>query len=215
MRLPLSKTLILLLLNVRWQGSESFIASEYNQKSVLLQATRNCLNHVEPSDNDVSLSNDNSFSCNRREAVVSALRTASLITGAATYPMPAYGEEVGGGIVPPSRIAVPTVQLGKSRLSISRTIQGYWQLSGGHGKYNPDEAVKNMQEHYKAGITTLDTADIYGPSEQILGRFLKNEPDATVCTKFCCFKFLSEIDRTEVRDRIKKVRKINLTFSKV
>jgi len=100
---------------------------------------------------------------------------------------------------------MPTVQLGKSSLSVSRTIQGYWQLAGGHGKYNQEEAIKNMKAHYDAGINTLDTADIYGPSEYIVGKFMKDKPEgAVVCTKFCCFKFLDEIDKAEVKTRIQK-----------
>ena len=51
----------------------------------------------------------------------------------------------------------------------------------------------------------MDTADIYGPSELIVGRFVKNNPKAIPCTKFCCFRFLDEIDMNEVRTRIKKV----------
>ncbi len=102
--------------------------------------------------------------------------------------------------------AVPTIPLGKSSLEVSRTIQGFWQLAGGHGKYNIDDAIKNMEAHYNAGITTLDTADIYGPSEQIMGKFIAKTPDAVPCTKFCCFRYLDEIDKEEVRSRIKKVR---------
>ena len=34
-----------------------------------------------------------------------------------------------------SKIVVPQVQLGKGSLYVSRTIQGYWQLAGGHGRY--------------------------------------------------------------------------------
>jgi len=61
-----------------------------------------------------------------------------------------------------------------------------------------------MQSHYAAGITTLDTADIYGPSEQIVGKFMKDTPAAIPCTKFCCFRYLEEIDKAEVRSRILK-----------
>mmetsp|Transcript_51960 Transcript_51960/g.62485 ORF Transcript_51960/g.62485 Transcript_51960/m.62485 type:complete len:470 (+) Transcript_51960:153-1562(+) len=99
-------------------------------------------------------------------------------------------------------ITIPKVTIGKSNLEISRTIQGYWQLAGGHGKYNPSEAVKNMRAHYDAGMTTLDTADIYGPSESIVGEFVGGEGAAVPCTKFCCYRFLDEIDRKEVRRRI-------------
>ena len=112
-----------------------------------------------------------------------------------------------------STIKIPTINLGKSTLQVSRTIQGYWQLAGGHGKYNVDDALKNMKAHYNAGITTLDTADIYGPSEQIVGKFVEsmklngNGNDIVPCTKFCCFRYLDEIDKDEVRNRINKVSK--------
>jgi len=104
-----------------------------------------------------------------------------------------------------SKGPIPTIKLGKSSLEVSRTIQGYWQLAGGHGKYKQADAIDNMKAHYDAGITTLDTADIYGPSELIVGNYMKTQPNAIPCTKFCCFKFLDEIDKTEVRTRIEKV----------
>ncbi len=149
---------------------------------------------------------------NRRDAISDALRTAAIITGtssaaAASRPLVAIADEVTSASSDVVSITkkVPTVQLGKSSLEVSRTIQGYWQLAGGHGKYSQDEAVKNMKAHYDAGITTLDTADIYGPSESIMGKFLVDKPEGAVaCTKFCCFKFLDEIDKTEVRLRIRK-----------
>eukprot|EP00965_Chrysotila_dentata_P222686 6193117-Pleurochrysis_carterae.AAC.1 len=65
-------------------------------------------------------------------------------------------------------VSVPTTSLGS--LKISRTIQGYWQLAGIHGAYNEADAVENMRRHFSAGVTTLDTADIYGPSELIVGK---------------------------------------------
>jgi diketogulonate reductase-like aldo/keto reductase len=109
-------------------------------------------------------------------------------------------------------IAVPTAQLGKSSLTVSKTIQGYWQLAGGHGKYRESDAIQNMIQHYRAGITTLDTADIYGPSEIIIGKFIQQQQqlqqqvqsNIIPITKFCCFRYLEEIDRNEVRQRILK-----------
>jgi hypothetical protein len=87
---------------------------------------------------------------------------------------------------------VPTVRLGggKSSLEVSRTIQGHWQLAGGHGRYRERDAVENMQAHFDSGITTLDTADIYGPSELIVGKFVLTQPKAIPFTKFCCFRYL-------------------------
>lgn len=99
---------------------------------------------------------------------------------------------------------VPTTRLGNGSLKVSRTIQGYWQLAGGHGKYREADAVANMEAHFKAGITTLDTADIYGPSEIIMGKFVKTQPKAIPMTKFCCFRYLDDINRAEVRERVLK-----------
>lgn len=121
-----------------------------------------------------------------------------------------------GLILPQSAIAVgatvpgivPKVRLGNSSLEVSRTIQGYWQLAGGHGRYREADAIDNMKAHFDAGITTLDTADIYGPSEIIMGKFLQTQPKAVPCTKFCCFRYLEEIDRAEVRLRVQKVRSL-------
>ncbi len=104
-------------------------------------------------------------------------------------------------------ITVPTVQLGKGSLHVSKTIQGYWQLAGGHGKYRESDAIQNMIQHANAGVTTLDTADIYGPSEIIIGKFIQQQHSKSSIvpmTKFCCFRYLEEIDRNEVRQRILK-----------
>ena len=101
-------------------------------------------------------------------------------------------------------VVVSKIKLGTSSLEVSRTIQGHWQLAGGHGKYKETDAIANMEAHLAAGITTLDTADIYGPSELIVGKFTKSNPSAVPLTKFCCFRFLDEIDRAEVRSRIQK-----------
>lgn len=100
---------------------------------------------------------------------------------------------------------VPKVRLGRSSLQVSKTIQGHWQLSGGHGKIREPDALANMDAHFKAGITTLDTADIYGPSELIVGKYVQTNPQAVPLTKFCCFRFLDEITKEEVRQRVQKV----------
>lgn len=87
-----------------------------------------------------------------------------------------------------SKTVIPTVQLGNGSLSVSGTIQGYWQLAGGHGRYRESDALDNMQAHFKAGMTTLDTADIYGPSELIVGKFVKSQPKAIPLTKVRTYK---------------------------
>jgi aryl-alcohol dehydrogenase-like predicted oxidoreductase len=52
-----------------------------------------------------------------------------------------------------------------------------------------------MKAHFDVGVTTCDTADIYGPSELIIGKYMKDQPKAIPCTKFCCFRNL-EVSRS-------------------
>jgi aryl-alcohol dehydrogenase-like predicted oxidoreductase len=94
---------------------------------------------------------------------------------------------------------VPTTTFPTGGLEISRVIKGCWQLSGGHaGEHETDRtsgnaAVEDFQKFAAAGITTFDTADIYGPSEGLIGKYLaattksSSAPPVTVLTKFCCF----------------------------
>jgi len=135
----------------------------------------------------------------RRDCLATA---ASVSAAAASFMVPKTAEAAPAQQTTTG--VVPTIKLGKSDLEVSRTIQGYWQLAGGHGKYREADAVSNMEAHFKSGITTLDTADIYGPSELIMGKFIASQPKAVPCTKFCCFRFLDEINRAEVRQRIQK-----------
>lgn len=96
-----------------------------------------------------------------------------------------------------SSAALPSVQLAPG-LEISRVIKGCWQLSGGHrGDKNSDRtggrgAIEDFRSFIEAGINTFDTADIYGPSEKLIGNFLstcspEEKQNCHVLTKFCCF----------------------------
>ena len=147
-------------------------------------------------------------------AAVSTLRlpsTAALRVPSAVVSRRALGElasaaalATGGARAAAAAAAVPTLAIGKSKLEVSQLIQGYWQLAGGHGAYTEAEAIANMRAHLAAGATTLDTADIYGPSELVVGKFVAEEKRAVACTKFCCFQGLDSIDRSQVRARVKK-----------
>ena len=53
--------------------------------------------------------------------------------------------------------------------SISRVIKGGWQLAGGHGSFNRDEAVADMERFVEQGVTTFDCADIYTGVEEMIG----------------------------------------------
>ena len=65
---------------------------------------------------------------------------------------------------------------------------GCWQLGGDWGEIGDDDAFAVLDAAVDAGVTFLDTADVYGDgrSEQLIGRFLAQRsggPDLTVATK--------------------------------
>jgi aryl-alcohol dehydrogenase-like predicted oxidoreductase len=56
---------------------------------------------------------------------------------------------------------------------ICKILNGLWQVAGGHGQIDKKTAVEQMLRYHKAGFTTWDMADIYGPAEEFLGEFRK------------------------------------------
>ena len=57
----------------------------------------------------------------------------------------------------------------RSGYSISRIIKGGWQLAGGHGSFDRQQAVDDMLRFVDKGITTFDCADIYTGVEEMIG----------------------------------------------
>ncbi|HEX9999902.1 MAG TPA: aldo/keto reductase [Actinoplanes sp.] len=62
---------------------------------------------------------------------------------------------------------------------------GAWQLGADWGEVSEADAHATLQAAVDAGVTFIDTADVYGDgrSEQIVGSFAKGKPDLTVATK--------------------------------
>lgn len=58
-----------------------------------------------------------------------------------------------------------------SDFNICRILNGMWQVSGAHGKINPEKAIASMFDYFDAGFTTWDLADHYGPAEDFIGEF--------------------------------------------
>src|SRR6266508_5675587 len=56
-------------------------------------------------------------------------------------------------------------------LTICRTVNGMWQVAGGHGYIDRESALADMIRYHEAGFTTWDLADIYGPAEDFIGEF--------------------------------------------
>jgi aryl-alcohol dehydrogenase-like predicted oxidoreductase len=59
---------------------------------------------------------------------------------------------------------------------------GCWQLGGDWGAVSDEDARTVLEAAVESGVTFLDTADVYGDgrSEQLIGRFLRDRPDAGV-----------------------------------
>jgi aryl-alcohol dehydrogenase-like predicted oxidoreductase len=62
---------------------------------------------------------------------------------------------------------------------------GAWQLGADWGDVSEADAHATLQAAVDAGVTFIDTADVYGDgrSEQIIGSFIKDKPHLTVATK--------------------------------
>src|SRR3954469_6704933 len=62
---------------------------------------------------------------------------------------------------------------------------GAWQLGADWGEVSEADAHAPLQAAVDAGVTFIDTADVYGDgrSEQIIGSFIKGRPELTVATK--------------------------------
>jgi aryl-alcohol dehydrogenase-like predicted oxidoreductase len=64
---------------------------------------------------------------------------------------------------------------------------GAWQLGGDWGSVSEDDALAVLGAAVDAGVTFIDTADVYGDgrSERLIGRFLRERPGSglTVATK--------------------------------
>jgi len=79
-------------------------------------------------------------------------------------------------------------QLGGSDLRVSAVVFGAWAIGGFMwGGTDDDEAVKAIRAATDAGVTTIDTAPIYGMghSEEVVGRAIKGRRDELqILTKF-------------------------------
>jgi len=80
-----------------------------------------------------------------------------------------------------------TRQLGRTGRQVSVIGLGCWQLGADWGEVSEHDALDVLNAAVDAGVTFLDTADVYGDgrSERLIGRLLRDRPDAelTVATK--------------------------------
>lgn len=73
---------------------------------------------------------------------------------------------------------------------ICRIINGLWQVAGGHGQIDKKTAIPQMLQYHRAGFTTWDMADIYGPAEEFFGEFRKLLGKDEIANSQACTKFV-------------------------
>jgi len=75
--------------------------------------------------------------------------------------------------------------LGRTGREVSVVGLGTWQLGADWGDVSEADAHAVLEASVEAGVTFLDTADVYGDgrSEQVIGSFLRSHPGLTVATK--------------------------------
>ena len=79
-------------------------------------------------------------------------------------------------------MSIPRFELAPGYL-VSRIILGGWQLARGHARTGGDAGAFEdlLRSAVRAGITTLDCADIYIGVEELIGKFLRSaRPDSPV-----------------------------------
>ncbi|MFI7240236.1 aldo/keto reductase [Streptomyces cyaneofuscatus] len=72
--------------------------------------------------------------------------------------------------------------LGSTGRDVSAVGLGTWQLGSDWGEVEESDAFDVLDAAVDSGVTFFDTADVYGDgrSEQLIGRYLKNRPDADI-----------------------------------
>jgi len=82
--------------------------------------------------------------------------------------------------------------LGRTGVPVGVVGLGAWQLGADWGEVDEDQAMATLSAAHEAGVTFIDTADVYGDgrSERLVGRFVRSLPAAgpsghgvTVATK--------------------------------
>ena len=70
--------------------------------------------------------------------------------------------------------------LGRTGRPVSVIGLGCWQFGGDWGEVSDEDALATLHAAVEAGVTLLDTADVYGDghSEQLVGRLLSELPEA-------------------------------------
>ncbi|MEV7802373.1 aldo/keto reductase [Microbispora sp. NPDC088329] len=75
--------------------------------------------------------------------------------------------------------------LGRTGIKVSPYALGTLMFATAVGNPDPDDSIRIIHKALDAGINVVDTADVYGDSEEIVGRALEGRRDSVVlATKF-------------------------------
>src|SRR5215212_3663140 len=87
-----------------------------------------------------------------------------------------------------------TRELGRSGITVSAVGFGCWPIGGliiengksvGWGTVDDGESIRALHRAIELGVTLFDTAEVYGRSEDILGRaFVGKRDKLVIATKF-------------------------------
>ncbi|KAM3108868.1 aldo/keto reductase [Phormidesmis sp. 146-33] len=104
-----------------------------------------------------------------------------------------------------------------SKLGLSALTVGCWQLDDRSWKPIPEASLERAIDTYLArGVHSFDTADIYGRSEQVLGRLLKGR-DCTVLTKAVFFSGVPSANqiRSKIENSLRNLQRDRLDYVQI
>ncbi len=116
------------------------------------------------------------------------------------------------------RVRIPKVMKSRRDLVLTPLIVGCWQLDDRSWQPISERDIGRALDTYLAlGVNSFDTADIYGRSEEILGRLLKGR-DCTLLTKAVFFAShpptLNEI-RYKIENSLRNLRRDRLDLVQI
>ncbi|CAK1361621.1 Aldo-keto reductase yakc [NADP(+)] [Cercospora beticola] len=118
---------------------------------------------------------------------------------------------------------LPTARLGKNGPQVTRLGYGAMGLSAMYGALKPDaERLKVLDTVYREGDLFWDTADIYGDSEELIGKWFKQNPgkreEVFLATKFALSvdaagNFITRSDPEYIREACEKsLKRLNVDY---
>ncbi|MFJ2708969.1 aldo/keto reductase [Streptomyces sp. NPDC087428] len=96
-------------------------------------------------------------------------------------------------------------ELGRTGRDVSVVGLGTWQLGGDWGEVREADAFDVLDAAVESGVTFFDTADVYGDgrSEQLIGRYLKERPDAGVLVATKMGRRVEQVPESYVLDNFR------------